>query len=339
VSPVSVPDVKWWGLSLTLLVVAFTVAVLKRESPPQIIDDPQFRSGRPSVCTSPPDEGDLRPVATTDTGVRPRDAGGERSLVHTFDAAGLSGGTIIACSEYGPITVVGVDGPGGRIVMHVASPVPGGVHAVEDTRVRTNISDRDGRLRLVVSQITQGIAAFRSLVANGARPATVDLRIEVPRNGPYDLHLVAHHRRVRVQGLDVRGTIEGRRSPGSDIDARLAGTLTVRAEGVGYGGPLRDDAAELRGTTARLFTALPGMIDIQVERGDVNLTLVGLDAGLDVTTKGWTGEPVDIGSAEAWRVEEDGAYARSSGFERAHTKVYVRASSAAGIVSVRRAAR
>jgi hypothetical protein len=313
--------------------------VTKRKWGPDLLGDPLYQSGRPSLCKAPGVTGDSVPARTEDLGKRPRSGGFEHSWAHTFDAGDLKGGVIHLCSEYGSLRVQGVEGRRGRLVMTISDPFPGGERAVDDTRVNTSVRANTGGLHVSLWQQTQGMTTFRSMMAKGARPAAVDVVLELPRSGVYSLNLIANHQRMTVRNVDVRGLIEGYLSPGADLDVGLGGPLTLRLNGETLKADWRRDAGVdfLGGTTATFRPLATANVEAILSKGDVALTFVGPDVGLDVIANARPAPAiVDIGPTEGRRVDTSGTYARSVGYVNAIRQVQVRATSGGGAVIVRR---
>jgi hypothetical protein len=327
-------------VAILLAVAGFAILIwilgTREEWGPELATDPAYRSGRASVCRAPSPAGQVLPSEIQDLGLRPRDRGVERSRVYTFEASQFAGGAIDVCSEYGFVKVSGTSGTQGRVEIIVRNPFPGGERAVDDTRVAAELRVMNGRLQIGVAQLTQGVTSFRSFFAKGSRAATVDVVIQVPRSGAYELNMIANHQRITIQNLDVRGLLEGYASPGADINAGLDGPLTVRLNGVSYQAQWSGAGGLQGGTIARLRPLRSGSVEFKAEEGDVRLELVGNDVGLEVTTNSLSGDEIQIGPTDASRAERGSAYARSAGFERAAIQVPVRASSAKGSVTVKR---
>jgi hypothetical protein len=305
---------------------------------PELATDPRYRSGRASVCRAPAPVGQIWPTQVQGPDPHPLDRGFERATIHTFDATPFAGGGIELCSEYGFVKLAGISGTEGRVEITVSNPFPGGATAVDDTRVTSELRVIDGRLRIRVVQLTQGVTSFRSFFAKGSRPATVNVVVQVPRSGVYDLHLTANHQRMTIQNLDVRGVLEGYASPGADIDAGLDGPLTVRLSGVSYQAKWAGAGNLDGGTTARLRPLRSGNVEFKADAGDVRIEVVGSDVGLDVTTNA-SASDIRIGATEMSRAEPSTASARSAGFERAGVQLQVRASTTTGSVAVTRSQR
>jgi hypothetical protein len=327
------------GLAAVALLAILVWAVgTNEEWGPELATDPVYRNGRASLCKGLSPAGQVIPSEVKDLGLRPRDRGVERSRVYTFEASQFAGGSIDVCSEYGFVKLAGTSGTQGRVEITVANPFPGGDRAVDDTRVMSELRVIDGKLQIQVVQLSQGVTSFRSFFAKGSRPASVNVVVQVPRSGTYELQLTANHQRITIQDLDVRGMLEGYASPGADIDAGLDGPLTVRLSGVSYqakgvGGNLDG------GTTARLRPLRSGKVELKADEGEVRLEVVGNDVGLEVTTNSSSGDAIEIGPTEATRSEPSNAYARSAGFERAGIQLKVDATSTKGSVSVQRVSR
>ncbi len=322
--------------AVAVLTILIWAVGTKEEWGPELATDPAYRSGRASICKGLPPAGQVLPSEVQDLGLRPRDRGVERSRVYTFEASQFAGGAIDVCSEYGFVKLAGSSGTQGRVEITVANPFPGGDRAVDDTKVAAELRVIDGRLQIGVAQLTQGVTSFRSFFAKGSRAAMVNVVVQVPRSGAYELNLTANHQRITIQNLDVRGLLAGYASPGADIDASLDGPLTVRLSGVSYQGKWADAGNLNGGTTARLRPLRSGSVEFKADEGDVRLEVVGNNVGLEVTTNSSSSDAIEIGPTDASRAEPTSAYARSAGFERAGIQLKVGASSAKGSVSVKR---
>jgi len=332
------------GVRPRLLVALLTAAALpiltwaigtRKEWGPELAADPAYRSGRVSVCKAPAPNGEAWPSRVQVRGPHPFERGAEHKTVHTFDTTQFTGGAIDVCSEYGFVNIAGISGRQGRVEVTVSNPFPGGATAVEDTRVTSELRVVDGRLQVRVVQLTQGVTSFRSFFAKGSRPATVNVVVQVPRSGTYDLRLTANHQRVTIADLDIRGVLEGYASPGADIDAGLDGPLTVKVSGVSYQANWPGSGNLAGGTTARLRPRRSGDVELNADEGDVRLEVVGTDVGLDVTTNGSSRE-IRIGPTEMSRATSNTASARSVGFHRAEVQITVHASTSTGSVAVTR---
>jgi hypothetical protein len=223
--------------------------------------------------------------------------------------------------------------------MTISDPFPGGEAAIEDTRVNTSVrADTDG-LHVSLWQETQGMTTFRSILSKGARPAAVNVVLELPQSGVYSLNLTANHQRVTVRDVDVRGLIEGYLSPGADLDVGLGGPLTLRFNGATLKADWRRDARVdfVGGTTGSFRPLGTASLEAVVTKGDLALTFMGPDVGLDVTADAKPAPAtVEIGPTEERRVDTSGTYARSAGYANALRKVQVRATSGGGVVIVQR---
>jgi hypothetical protein len=184
--------------------------------------------------------------------------------------------------------------------------------------------------------LTQGVTSFRSLFSRGSRATSVNVVMELPRSGPYELHLTANHQRMTVRDLDVRGVLQGHASPGATIDAGLAGALEIRVGGVSYEAevPGADDVRG--GTTVRLRPLRSGSITVRAGVGDVRLELLGDDLGLDVTTSGQGAHEIAIGPAEKRPSTAGARSERTAGFDRASVRVEALVSSSNGLIRVER---
>jgi hypothetical protein len=327
------------GLLTAAALVFLTWAVGTREEwGPELATDPAYRSGRLSVCKAPAPGGEIWPSQAQDPGPQPLERGSEHATVHTFDTTQFTGGGIDVCSEYGFVKLAGISGRQGRVEITVSNPFPGGATAVDDTRVTSELRVIDGRLQIRVVQLTQGVTSFRSFFEKGSRPAEVNVVVQVPQNGTYDLRLTANHQRITIVDFDIRGVLEGYASPGADIDAGLDGPLTVKVSGVSYQAKWAGSSNLAGGTTARLRPLRSSEVELKADDGDVRLEVVGNDVGLDVTTNGSSSD-IRIGPTEMSRATSSTASARSAGFDRAGVQLQVRASTSTRSVAVTRSQR
>jgi len=239
----------------------------KEQWDPELADDPANRSGRASVCKALVSQGHRWLSQVQDLGPRPFDRGVEHETTRTFDASPFAGGVIDVCSEYGFVKLAGIDGAQGRVSVTLSNPFPGGARAVDDTRVTTELGVIDGRLQIRVRQLTQGVTSFQSFFAKGSRPAAVNVVVQVPRSGAYELQLTANHHRMTIRNLDVRGVLEGYASPGADIDAGLDGPLTVKVSGVSYQAKWAGSSNLAGGTTARLRPLRSSEVELNADEG------------------------------------------------------------------------
>ncbi|MGH9204640.1 MAG: hypothetical protein ACRD2A_25710, partial [Vicinamibacterales bacterium] len=272
-------------------------------------------------------------------GPRARLDGLEHTWEHRFAVGTLKGGVIDLCSEYGSIRVQGIDGAEARLVITMSDPFPGADRALQDTRLSTSVRADTNGVRVAIWQQTQGMSTFRSMTAKGARPVAVNMVLELPRAGVYSLNLVANHQRVTVRNLDVRGLIEGYLSPGADLDIGLGGPLFLRLNNGTLKADWRREAGvDFQGGTMATIRALASTsVESSFTKGDVTLSFVGSDVGLDVIANANPGPPtVNIGPTEVSVVDTAGVHARSTGFASAARRVLVRVTSGVGAVVVRR---
>jgi hypothetical protein len=320
---------------LVVLGGAGWLALTREEWGPFVADDPNYRSGRRSVCHAPPMVGEPLAFSVRDSGLRPRARGFERLREYTF-AAAARGGVIRVCSEYGSVRVTGSDDGKARVQVVISSPFPAGDRAIDDTDVSIDVRESASGIVLAIWQRTQGVTAFRSFVRRGARPAAVNVRVELPRQGVYELALVANHQRMTVSDLDVKGTLEGYASPGVTLDAGLAGSLRMKVSGVSYGASLDGGEADLAGgTTVTLRPLQSTTVDLETDQAELRATFVGDDLGLEVLARAPEPPTVDIGPTESLQT---GAV-RDVGFVRATRQIVVRARNGSGRIVVARRSR
>lgn len=318
---------------------SYAIANKRAWGPDLLSDDPLYRSGRASLCKAPGVFGDSISTRTQDMGQRPRLTGYERSWEYRFDAGTLKGGVIDLCSEYGSIRIQGIEGTEGRLVITMSDPFPGGDAAIQDTHLNSSVRTDTAGLRVAMWQQTQGMTTFRSMMQKGARPVAVNVVLELPRTGVYRLNVLANHQRVTVRNVAVRGLIEGYLSPGADLAVDLGGPLTLRLNNETLKADYRRDAGiDFQGGTIATFRPLvSASVETIFTKGDVTLSFVGSDVGLDVIANAKPGSAtVDIGPTEARGVDTSGTYARSVGYAGALRKVVVRATTGGGAVVVRR---
>jgi hypothetical protein len=333
-------------LTVGLLIVAIgggaTYLLGSRETwGPDVAVDPNYKSGRPSVCQATTQTGD--PIATTETTAAPHAAGrgSEQSISYSFDTTGLEHAFIDVCSEYGSIELVGSDDSTGRIDALLRNPFPGGDRAVNDTTLATDVRRDVNRLYVGVRQLSQGVTSFRTWFARGSRPTHANIRIILPRRAEYRVRLVANHHYMSVRNLAIGGSFEGYGSPGVAIDADVADSLNVRVSGTTYHGELTDDpavAAALArgGSTVRLRARRSTTVNIAHEQaGDVEILLVDAGTGFDVAARG-PRATVTLGPTAISTQSGDTIRARTTGFEQAAVRVTVAASSTTGGVTVKK---
>jgi len=307
---------------------------------PDVATDPNYKSGRPSVC-----EGRMLPgkaIAANETIGPPHSAGrgSEQSISYSFESTGLDEGVIDVCSEYGAIELVGSDESSGRIDVVVRNPFPGGDRAVIDTKLAIDVRRDGNRLHIFVGQLTQGVTSFRTWFARGSRPTHANVRITLPKRAEYRVRLVANHHYMSVRDLAIGGSFEGYGSPGVNISADLTDALNVQVGGTTYHSEIIDDpaiAAALArgGSTVRLRPRRSTTVNVAHElAGDVEVILTDVTAGFDVTARG-PRPSVALGPTATPTQTTDAIRTRTAGFERAAVQVTVTASSATGAVTVK----
>jgi hypothetical protein len=308
---------------------------------PDVATNPNYKSGRPSVCEARLLPGEAITASETIGAPHTAGRGSEQSIAYSFDSTGLEHGVIDVCSEYGSIELVGADDSSGRIDVLVRNPFPGGDRAVTDTKMAADIRKEGSRLHIGVRQLTQGVTSFRTWFARGSRPTHANVRITLPQRLEYRVRLVANHHYMSVRGLALGGSFEGYGSPGVNINADLTDMLNVQVSGTTYHGDTTDDpavAAALArgGSTVRLRPRRSTTINIAHEQaGDVEVVLSDADVGLDVTVR--SPRPmVALGPTAASTQSAEPTRARTAGFERAPVQVTVTVSSATGAVTVRK---
>src|SRR5262245_59425312 len=88
----------------TLLIVAIALLPLLSHLSLRAQDE-RYRT-RPSDCRQEPPPGKPLAVQKSDTGIRIQGYVANRVVTQTADAAGLEGGELVVCSEYGRVEII-----------------------------------------------------------------------------------------------------------------------------------------------------------------------------------------------------------------------------------------
>jgi len=234
------------------------------------------------------------------------------------DAAGLSGGEIVACTENGRVEIADSDDDHVRIQVLLgasgdgaANPVLAARHAVEETAVHVAVYQNQNRLIVHVWNDTLGV------VAGTGQPASVSIRVYVPRRGAYHVLTEAHPGPVAIRRLALSGGVmrlqsaERSRVPGylgsAELDSvQLGGNLEFTSDGGTSSLPL---LAKLQIVATSTLTVNTG--------ADVTIT-VAPDSALGIRAFGASGDgPVSVLIGEAAKRDATTAFAASQFLEQA----------------------
>jgi hypothetical protein len=270
-------------------------------------------------------------VRKRDTPIQVSGHRAERLLVYSVDAADLEGGTLTIGAEYGRVEIMESDDGTVRLQVRCEALGEGATQAIQDTDVQVRFTAHRGRLGLAVWHTTQGFTP-------AAQPCLLNIRLQVPPSGAYQIEATAHHggvgiHRIRLAGGTLRGRvgvkvkgIQGYLG-GHDLDhVTLAGDLAVVSEGGMISGTV--SAASSCKLTARTGTGDVRLSFTPDPRLGLNVT-AGSEAGsvrLDIGQPGTTG-PVSPQMRTTLR-------ARTEDYDRKPVQVEVTAMSTQGNVVV-----
>lgn len=241
----------------------------------QAAQDGRYQT-RPSDCHYEPPPGKPLVVRKSDTGIKLRGYVAERVLTQTANAAGLEGGELIVCSEYGRVEIIDSDDDQVRLQVRwdafgegAAQPGESAKRAIEETGVSVHMTAHQGRLLIRVWHPRLGFTI------PGSQPAWVGIRLQVPARGAYDISTEAFHGVVAVRRLTLsRGSFRGRVGEklkgipgfigGTELyDVNLAGNVDISNPTTEHGAPI---IARVRiAATCRLTASTGGDINIAVQ--------------------------------------------------------------------------
>jgi hypothetical protein len=230
---------------------------------------------RQSDCRYEPPPGKPLPVRKSDTGIQVQGYVASRVLTQTADAAGLKGGELIVCSEYGRVEIVDSDDDKVRLQIRMegfgeGSTQPGEVakRVIEETEMRVHMTAHQGRLRISIWHPTLGFTPH-------GQPAWVGIRLQVPASGAYDISCEAYHgtaavRRLMLSAGNFRGRVGDKFKglPGfigvTELDnVILMGNVNITNEAAALGAPI---LAKVRiAATSRLTASTGGDINIAIQ--------------------------------------------------------------------------
>jgi hypothetical protein len=231
---------------------------------------------RPSDCRYEPPPGKTLAVRKSDTGIKIQGYRAERVMTQIADAAGLDGGELVVCSEYGRVEIFDSDDDQVRLQIRMegfgegsAQPGEAAKRVIEETEVRIHMTAQQGRLLIRIWHPTLGFTT------PGGQPALVGIRLQVPARGAYRISSEAYHGVVGVRRLTLSaGSFRGRVGEkfkgipgyigGTELDnVSLAGDVDISNEAAALGAPI---TAKVRiVSTCRLTASTGGNINIAVQ--------------------------------------------------------------------------
>jgi hypothetical protein len=297
---------------------------------------------RQSACRHEPPPGKPLSARTIDSGIKTHGYVAERVLTQSASAAGLNGGEILLCAEYGRVEVSDSDDDQVRLQVRwdafgegAAQPAEEAKRVLDITGLRIHMTRHEGRLMVRVWHPMLGFTV------PGGQPVWVSIRVQVPPRGAYRIDTEAFHgivniRRLTLSGGTLRGRV-GEKLKGIDgfisgtelYDVNLAGNVEISNPMSELAAPI---TARLRITSNSSLTAnTGGNINIAIQP-DPNLGVKAW-AGSQKSTvgvridKGMKRDQV-IGTFKTQELVEDPAY------ETKPVRVDVRATSGHGVVNV-----
>src|SRR5262245_7942272 len=191
---------------------------------------------RQSDCRYEPPPGKALAIRKTDTGTRVQGYVASRVVTHTASAAGLEGGELVVCSEYGRVEIIDSDDDQVRLQIRwdafgegSAQPGEAAKRVIEETEVQAHLTAHQGRLMARIWHPRLGFTA------PGGQPAWVSVRLQVPSRGAYRVRTEAFHGLVAVRRLTL-------------ASATLRGAVGEKFKGIpGFIGATELDNVELAG--------------------------------------------------------------------------------------------
>src|SRR5574341_31182 len=191
---------------------------------------------RQSDCRQEPPPGKPLAVRKSDTGIKIQGYVASRVMTQTARAAGLEGGELVVCSEYGRVEIVDSDDDHVRLQIRwdafgegSAQPGEAAKRVIEETEVQAHLTEHQGRLMVRVWHPRLGFTT------PGGQPAFVSVRLQVPSHGAYRVRTEAFHGLVSVRRLTLASAI-------------LRGAVGEKFKGIpGFIGATELDNVELAG--------------------------------------------------------------------------------------------
>jgi hypothetical protein len=191
---------------------------------------------RQSDCRQEAPPGKPLTIRKTDTGIRVQGYVASRVVTLAASAAGLEGGELVVCSEYGRVEIIDSDDDQVRLQIRwdafgegSAQPGEAAKRVIEETEVQAHLTAHQGRLMARIWHPRLGFTV------PGGQPAWVSVRLQVPSRGAYRVRTEAFHGLVAVRRLTLAG-------------ATLRGAVGEKFKGIpGFIGATELDNVELAG--------------------------------------------------------------------------------------------
>ena len=218
-----------------LALVPFCVFAIAKLAYAQAEPPAAYRT-RTSQCRHVPPEGTPLSLRRSDSGVIKSGYTAERVLTYIGDARRLTGGDIVVCTEYGRVEITDSDDSELRLQVRMEGfgegserPDEAAARVLDETNLHVHTTAHRGKLLVRVWHSTLGFTA------PGAQPAWVNVRMHVPRRGPYRLRVEAFHGMIAVRRLTI-------------ADAVIRGNVGEKFKGIsGFVGATELDNVELAG--------------------------------------------------------------------------------------------
>jgi hypothetical protein len=229
-----------------------------------------------------------------------------RVVTHVAEGAGLAGGDLIVCSEYGRVEIADSDDNYVRLQIRweafgegAAVPADAARRAIVDTEVQAHMTAYQGRLMVRVWHPRLGFTI------PGRQPSWLSVRLQVPPSGAYGVRTDAFHGAVAVRRLTLaRATLRGAVGEklkgipgylgGTELDnVELAGNVDI------------DNVSGLPGIRASvvpqlLALAAPVMVRARVASGCELTAITGGDINIAI-------QPAPSPGVRAWAGADTGA--------------------------------
>lgn len=273
-------------------------------------------------CDLPALDGQRLETNVRDTGVRRDHDAWQRTVTVSRPGVSLDAGRLGVCTVVGDIDIVAGDTETVELIFHVRATGSQARQAVETQELAWDLREDDGALDLVAFQVADQRG-------QGDRQASVDIELQLPETGPYELQARAHVGAIDLE-VPALGETHLATSTG-DIDAvidHLDGELSTTAS-------VGDVDLEIQALSST-------ELDLQTGTGDIDLHLPSDPAtGYDVTGRAGVGDvDISIGPTETHDRHEpehgpgEREHARSAGFDDKGIKVTIAAEAGVGDVDV-----
>lgn len=316
----SIRDPRLITAAVVALVLGATAGFALEDDRVQGLTSPHALDRAP--CDLPALDGQRLETTVRDTGLRRDHEAWERTVTVTKTGVSPDAGRLGLCTIVGDIDVVAGDTEAVEIVFHIRATGSQARQAVEAQEVAWDLRQDDGTLGLVAFQVPDQRR-------QGDRQASVDIELQVPGQGPYEVRARTHVGAIDVQAPAL-GTTDLASSTG-DVDGvidHLGGELSAMAS-------VGDVDLEIGSISTT-------DLDLQTGTGDIDLGLPSDPAtGYDVTGRAGVGDvDITIGPTESHDHHDpehgpgEREHARSAGFDGKDHKVRVTAEAGVGDVDI-----